>query len=329
LYTVGGDGKLRWKQTLPGIRKGHAYNLEHLVHVLSQSADGAVTTVAGFDELTGVKRFELSVPMTHLKQVNVRQVGSKIVCAADPISKPLRTIVTQLMVNMDGLAYVAFTQNEWTLQAPACTPGTEFKPADVLFSRDEKLVLWQIHSDGTIRSTLVDASTTKDRFSAPVSAASPTGAIITNNSNGVLLSVRWSHDSVPDNISDSPDEYVYRINPGGAVLYKVPLPKYSGPLHDDMVIGEHDIAFATRGGTLIAFNLRTGKETWEWDSGTPEISVIAALANGACMVKIPSGMADVNRGVKTREMTMDGTPVMDWHGNFYRSHDSSTSLPAH
>jgi hypothetical protein len=96
-----------------------------------------------------------------------------------------------------------------------------------------------------------------------------------------------------------------------------------------MVIGEHDIAFATRGGTLIAFNLRTGKETWEWDSGTPEISVIAALANGACMVKIPSGMADVNRGVKTREMTMDGTPVMDWHGNFYRCHDSSTSLPAH
>ena len=135
-----------------------------------------------------------------------------------------------------------------------------------------------------------------------------------------MLSDRWTHDSLPENVIGPPDEFGYRINPAGEVLYKVLLPKYSGPLHDEMVIGEHDTAFATRGGMLFALNLHTGKEAWEWDSGTPEISVIAALANGACMVKTPTGMAEVNKGVRTKDMTMDGTPVMDWQGNFYRSH---------
>jgi hypothetical protein len=55
LYTVAGDGKLRWQHTLPGIRKAHAYNLEHLVHVLSQSQDGKVTKLTGFDGTTGAQ----------------------------------------------------------------------------------------------------------------------------------------------------------------------------------------------------------------------------------------------------------------------------------
>src|SRR5580698_6055251 len=37
LYTVGTDGKIRWQCTIPGVRKGHAYSLNHLVHLLSQS----------------------------------------------------------------------------------------------------------------------------------------------------------------------------------------------------------------------------------------------------------------------------------------------------
>ena len=40
LYTVGNDGKLRWQVTLSGIRKGYAYNREHVMNVLSQSPDG-------------------------------------------------------------------------------------------------------------------------------------------------------------------------------------------------------------------------------------------------------------------------------------------------
>ena len=43
LCTVGKDGKLRWKHRFSGLRKGHAYNLQHLVHILSQSADGTIT----------------------------------------------------------------------------------------------------------------------------------------------------------------------------------------------------------------------------------------------------------------------------------------------
>src|SRR5262249_37434238 len=59
LYTVGSNGKLRWQQKLTGIRKGHAYNRDHLVNILSQSADGTTTIVTGFDEVTGTKKFQL------------------------------------------------------------------------------------------------------------------------------------------------------------------------------------------------------------------------------------------------------------------------------
>jgi outer membrane protein assembly factor BamB len=327
LYTVGGDGKLRWKQTMLGVRKGHAYNLQHLVHILSQSTEETSTTITAFDELSGAKRFELPIPQSRLTEVNVRQVGSRIVCIPKPISSPLRTVPTRLMVNMDGLAYVAFTQNDWTLKVGACTPGEEFKAADVQFTRDERLVLWQIHPDGSVRSTIIDSTKTTAPFSGPVSAASPTGALLTDNLDGVLLPVRWSHNILPENAIGTPDEFVYRINPGGDVVFKFLLPKYVGPLHDEMVIGEYDIAFVTRGGVLIAFDLHTGKEVWEWDSQTPEISVMAALANGACMVKTPTGTAEVNRGVKTKDLTSDGTTVIGWRGETYQSHDGPVDPP--
>ncbi|MCU1270914.1 MAG: hypothetical protein JWN74_2208 [Acidobacteriaceae bacterium] len=320
LYTIGGDGKLRWRQTLAGIRKGHTYNLDHLVHILSQSANGTNTLITGFDELTGAKRFELPIPASNETLVNLHRVGSSYVCAAATSIQPVGTITTQLMVNMDGLAYVAFTENQWILQAPKCSPGAELKASEILFSRDEQVILWQIHPEGTVRSTVVEGLKAKQSLALAGITDSPTGAILTDNLNGVLLSIRQSRNRIAEAGTDPSDEFVYRINPAGEVLFKFPLPSYSGPLHDDMVIGENDIAFATRGGNLIAFSLHTGKEVWEWDSKTPEISVFAALANGACVVKTPSGMAEVNHGVKIKDMAMDGVPVLGWQGDFYQSH---------
>lgn len=260
LYTIGGDGKLRWRQILSGVRKGHAYNVDHLVHILSQSIDGTHTLITGFDELTGAKRFELPAPASNETLVNLRRVGSRYICAAGTSTQPVRTTTTQLMVNMDGLAYAAFTENQWILQTSKCMPGVELRPSEISLSRDEQLILWQIRPEGTVRSTVVEALKAKQSLAAATITASPTGAIITDNLNGVLLSVRQSRNSIAENAGDSTDEFVYRINPAGEVVFKLVLPRYSGTLHDDMVIGENDIGFATRGGTLIAFDLHMGSQ---------------------------------------------------------------------
>ena len=290
------------------------------MHILSQSANGTKTVITGFDELTGAKRFELPIPASNETLVNLQRVGSRYVCAAGTSIQPVGTITTQLMVNMDGLAYAAFTENQWIWQAPKCSPGAELRPSEISFDRQEQVILWQIHPEGTVRSTVVEGLKAKQSLAVAAIMASPTGAIITDNLNGVLISIRHSPNMIADKGTGPSDEFVYRINPAGEVLFKFPLPSYSGALHDDMVIGENDIAFATRGGNLIAFSLHTGKEVWEWDSKTPEISVIAALANGACVVKTPTGMAEVNHGVKTKDMAMDGAPVLGWQGDFYQSH---------
>jgi outer membrane protein assembly factor BamB len=324
LYAVGKDGNLRWKRTMSGVRKAFAFNLEHLVHVLSQSPDGTAGNITGLDEETGAKRFELPIPGSQEKQINIRanfpKEGSKIVCAPSPLSTALRSIASRLIVNMDGLAYVAFTEHEWKLSTAKCAPGSIIDARNVDYTRDEKVVLWQIHPDGTYRSTIIEANKSKQSLSTPVSVPSPTGGLIPDGLNGVLVSIRFSHDSIVENVHDEADEFVYRINPNGEVAYKLLMPRYSGKLQDDMVLGEHDLGFATRGGVLVAFNVRNGREVWQWDSNTPEISVYAALANGGCAVKTPTGLVQVENGVQTKDL-MDGNVFMGWQGQMFRSHN--------
>jgi outer membrane protein assembly factor BamB len=320
LYTVGKDGKLRWQHTSDGIRKGHAYNLEHLVHVLSQSREGMVTRVTGIDEVTGAQKFDLTLPASHEALINVQKAGGKILCASKASSSPARTIASRLFVSIDGFAYVAFTQQERALGTAKCTPGSAIEPRDVTFQRDERVVLWQIHPDGTYRSTIVEESKSSRPLSEHVSVASPTGAIIPDGLDGVLLSIRWSHDAIVEDAHASPDEVVYRLDQNGAVVYKFPLPKYAGPLHDEMVLGENDRGFATRGGLLIAFNVRDGKEIWRWNSNTPEIEVFAALANGGCLVQTPTGLVEVENGTESKEI-FKGKAMVDWQGQMYLKHN--------
>jgi outer membrane protein assembly factor BamB len=320
LYTVGGDGKLRWQHTLDGVRKGHAYNLKHLVHVLSQCREGLVTKVTGIDEVTGAQKFDLTLPASHEELIHVQKVGVKILCASKASSFPVRTIASRLFVNIDGFAYVAFTQQEWALRTAKCTPGSAIEPRAVTFERDERVVLWQIHPDGTYRSTIVEESKSSRPLSEPVSVASPTGAIIPDGLDGVLLSIRWSHDAIVEDAHGSPDGVVYRVDQNGTVVYKFPLPKYGGPLHDEMVLGENDRGFATRGGILIAFNVRDGKEIWRWDSNTPEIEVFAALANGGCVVQTPTGLVEVENATESKEI-FTGKAMMGWQGQMYRKHN--------
>ena len=318
LYTVGNDGALRWKRTLSGVRKAHAYNLQHLVHVLSQSPDGNLATLTALDEVTGEQKFELPIPESHQRFTNLRQAAGKFSCGSSSVaSLPIST--STLFVNVDGFAYLAFAQNEWTLAVPACTPGSPVEPEKVSFSRDEKAVLWQIHPDGTLRSTVVEQTKGIHPLSEPAMVASPTGALIPDGLGGVLLSLRKSQAGLVFGMPRPADEFVYRLDPEGTVLYRFLLPRYKGRRHDGMVLGENNRGFATRGGTLVQFDVETGRETWRWDSPS-EIEVFAALADGSCLVQTPTAVVDVF-GPGAARQAFEGKAVMDWRGNIYRKHN--------
>jgi hypothetical protein len=218
---------LRWQYTLPGIRKGHAYNLEHLVHVLSQSPDGTVTTITGLDEVTGARKFELLLPASQEKQINVRKIGTNILCTSKSSSSPVRSITSHLFVSNDGFAYIAFTQNDWALGTAKCVPESAISPNDVSFTRDDRILLWQIHPDGTYRSTMVEESKNNRPLSESANVASPTGSIIPDGLGGVLLSIRWSYNDLVlvQDVHGSSDELVYRIDENGEVVYRSPMPK--------------------------------------------------------------------------------------------------------
>lgn len=316
LYTVGIDGQLRWQRTMTGVRKGHAYNLDHLVHLLSQSPDRTVTKVTGLDEATGAQRFELTVPASYEKRVNIRKLGTRIVCASEPGLSATQTGVSRLLVNSDGLAYVAFTQQAWTLKAEKCVPGAAVVPTDVKQEREQKVFLWQIHPDGTYRSTILEESRSRGPLTEHLRVATPTGGIIPDGFGGILLSVGWTHIGTRTD-ARPPDEFVYRVDEDGKILYKFPLPNYDGPLHDEMVLGEDGRGFATRGGILIAFDVREGREIWRWDSQMPEIEVFAALANGGCLVQTPTALVEVDNAADSKEV-LKGKGMMNWQGQLFR-----------
>ena len=320
LYTVGKDGKLRWQYALQGVRKGHAYSLNHLVHVISQSKEGTGTTITGLDEVSGARNFQLTLPASVETLTNVKRVGSNYVCIAQSLSGPIRTITSRLFVNIDGFAYVAFTQHDWSLKTGTCVPGSAVAPENVAYLRNERVVLWQIHPDGSYRSTIVEESKNKRPITESVSPPSPTGGIIPDGLGGVLLSVRWSHDTVVGEIHTSADELIYRIDEDGHIVYRLPLPKYDGVLHDEMVLGEDEVGFTTRGSFLIAFTVRDGKELWRWNSNTPDIEVFAALANGHCLVQTPTALVEVSNANEAKEV-LQGKAMMGWRGDVYVKHN--------
>jgi outer membrane protein assembly factor BamB len=320
LYAVGKDGKLRWQLASPGHRQGLAISPEHEVYLLSQSPDGTTANIQGLDEQTGVEKFNLLLPSSYETQDGVRRQGAKFVCTPGTVSLPAPVFTTRVHVNMDGLPYIAFTQEVRTLKAPQCAAGATVAPDQISLERVDDLVLWQIRPDENYRTTVVETIQSQQSASSASNTVSPTGAITTDNMNGLLLPVRWSHGLRPLGPGEGADEFVYRIDPDGNVVYKFLLAKYQGAVQDEMVIADNDLGFATRAGLLIAFNVRTGKELWRWDSQTPEISVFAALANGDCLVQTPTALVEVKDSTTSKELAK-GHYMLDWQGNMYRKHD--------
>ena len=231
-----------------------------------------------------------------------------------------RSGTSRLFVNIDGFAYVAFTQQEWELGAGKCTPGTVLDPADVNQARNQRVLLWQIHPDGTYRSSIVEESKSNGPLSQPLRVGQPTGSLIPDGLGGVLLSVGWPRIGQKVDAKQSPEEFIYRLDEDGKVVYEFPLPHYEGPLKDEMVLGENERGFLTRGSILIAFSVQDGKEIWRWDSHTLGIEVFAALANGGCAVQTPTALVQVDNSTDSKEI-FKGKAMIDWQGHLYRKVD--------
>jgi hypothetical protein len=153
-----------------------------------------------------------------------------------------------------------------------------------------------------------------------MSVAAPTASLVTDNNNGTLVPLRISHYSLLENDGTPAEEFVYRINQDGELVFKSPMPKYSGALKDEMVIGNDDIVFTTRGSQLIAFRILDGKEVWRWDGNIEGIEVFAALANGGCLVQSPTDLIEVDSSTKSK-VILHGKGMMDWQGRLYRKHN--------
>jgi len=320
LYVVGKNGKLRWQHATSGLRKGLAISTDHLVYLLSQSPDGTSANLTGLDEAAGQTRFEIPLPSSRVEQVRIRKRGSRFTCAGDTVSTLLPIYVSQVMVNMDGYAYVAFTQETRTIGTARCTAGSPVDERRIYLERRDRLVLWQIHPDGVYRSNLVDEMTGKQALSQPFESLAPTTTITTDNENGTLLSVQWLRQAALETRGEPAADFIYRVNAEGNVLYKFQLPRYAGRLHDAIVIGEHDVAFATRGSILIAFNVRTGEDLWHWESNTEDIEVFAALANGHCLVQTPAALMEVADSETAKEV-LKGKAMLNWQGQLFVKHN--------
>ncbi|HVN18014.1 MAG TPA: hypothetical protein VMU05_04555 [Dongiaceae bacterium] len=311
LYVVSQDGKTLWNRKFEGIRKGHALNASNVLHLINQALDGTWATILAINGATGAENYKLKIPASSKSEINIARSGDKILCAPGrSVSHALRILTSGLFVNTDGQAYAAFSENRWRLGTTNCTAGSVLAPERVYFSRNDRIVLWQLHDDGSHTATLVDSLNQQHgTFAGPMTVMSPTGDIIPDGFGGVLLSVRWSHTDIAQKIRSAPDEFVYRITEEREVAYKFPLPNYSGPLHDEMVLGEKDLGFATRGGMLVAFDVKDGREVWRWDSGSPEIRINMATAGGGCAVDTPAGLVLVEDGVKKRVVAPSGSQM--------------------
>jgi outer membrane protein assembly factor BamB len=315
VYVVGHDGKLRWQHTIPGLRKGLAISTDHSFYLLTQSLDSTSAILEAFDEKSGAKKFELSVPQSRETLSGVKQLKDKFICSPENSETRLRPIsLSSVYFNMDGLGYLAFSKSQRTISAKQCTAGATVAKTELTLEHSESVRLWKIQREGTYRDTIVEEFKGKQKASEPLTTPTPTGALVTDNTNGMLVPLKLTYGSGP--AQSSADELVYRVDPEGQVVFKSPMPRYSGPLHDGMVIGENDVAFATRGSFLIAFDLQTGKELWRWDAKTDDIEVFAALANGHCMVQTPKALMEV-ADANNATVYVEGKVTMDWQGNMF------------
>ncbi len=136
---------------------------------------------------------------------------------------------------------------------------------------------------------MIQQETNTVAFGTVYPTPSPTGEIIPDGHGGALLSIHLSYGQMFNNKPIKDEEFIYRVTDQGQLAYKFQLPAYKGSRHDEMVLGEDDQGFATRGGTVISFSLTTGAELWRYDTEAPEIKIVMATDDGGIVLNTSKG----------------------------------------
>jgi hypothetical protein len=289
LYVVGSDGVLKWRKEFSGILNAYTVGTENILFLFNQPTDRSTGTIVGVDEVTGKEQFRIELPGSNGDYSGLRNLGSKVLCggSADG-SLPIHA--SRMFINIDGNAYIAFTQYAHSVTTSACQENTVVDEDKMTVSTDDRLVLWRIHPDGTFVSYILERMQFENvAYGAPLTLVAPTGEIIPDGLGGVLVSVRRTQVAAFKQKVESAEEFIYRANPEGEVVYHLKLPPYEGALHDGMVLGVGNTGFATRGDIVLKFDVVSGIELFERKLPGTEAEVLYSTAVGGVVVRSRDG----------------------------------------
>jgi hypothetical protein len=147
-------------------------------------------------------------------------------------------------------------------------------------------VIVDIHEDGTSSTSEVEENVEEGNAEETwIQASVPTGDIIPGEEGtGNFLAVRRTKQQWRGTGPGSIEEFQYRISDDRNVIYRFPVPVSPFGAPSTMLLGENDFGYTTRGKTVIAFNTKTGKEIWRWESTKSVVLACAALKNDEVMV---------------------------------------------
>lgn len=310
LYGINGSGKLVWSYSGDATEKSHALAFNNTLFLVEQQ-DHTNTRVVGLDELSGREKFRLPLPKSREEYVGFTVSDHVMTCS--PGVRQVREpgiFLSNLFVNIDGRARFAFTQSSIILRAPSCKAGEIIPSGDVRAIADDVLHLWKIDADGhyteaEIEARHFDAITRTMATEVPA----PTGELIDDGSNGVLLSVQIRlRSTVPALVQKKCKEFIYHFTADDKLDYKVALPEYAydGQSSDKIGISEFresELAFVARGSIVIAFNIESGVERWRWDSGV-NVRIGWVTKQGNVAVYLPDRIVEVQDPTHQKEICL-------------------------
>lgn len=154
------------------------------------------------------------------------------------------------------------------------------------------------NDNGTSSTTTVEENVEEGNAEDTwIKASVPTGDIIPGEEGtGNFLAVRQTKQQWRGTGPGSIEEFQYRIGDDRNVIYRFPVPLSPFGAPSTMLLGEDDFGYTTRGKTVIAFNTKTGKEIWRWESKKSVVLAYAALRNDEVMVHEGDGYTILRDG---------------------------------
>ncbi len=269
------------------------------MYFIEDDADHKSARIIGLDATNGTQQLAQELPVSRQLLKNLTRRGKNLVC------KPYTERVELLPLRRSGMfsdtesvAHAAVSDLEIVADGGDCVPNSIVGAKDVHLTYSQKLILFRLHDDGQVTSTVVERNrgegSAADLF---LTLTFPTGDIIPDHTGtGNFIAIRrttqhWLHKG-----PTVTQEFEYRFTSDGQLKLRVPMPEDFSTKRTVMVLGENDIGFTTRNKTLIAFNTETGAEKWRWEGPKRPVEIQMALADGGVIVRNNGDYFEVKDG---------------------------------